>query len=445
MVTTQLSSPAAAGSTAVSVAACENLARGMQFSISQGTYSETKTIVSVSCNAGGRLLSTGSRRLRAGSVTLDSALQHSYAAGATISAQTQATLVPFVEDYQSPSDSSGSEIMWVVVLIVVSIIAAVILSGLGYCIWRVYFGKSKKSGLTEPEKLFTKRSSSKKDDVNQDTFVREATEAWTEYEELRHAQRNEWFEEPPEVDAAQSPKSANSPQSRRQGSQKTSTFPEDFEETPLRQNSAGIHSVPPDSPSAASRSSEDSGKDAKMPRSKTQPAAARSSDSKEQGSRAHPRRSRTAAASSAHPKGTAVPPRPNNSTNPRDQPPTRDRFSSSDKGAAKASERRQSSGPEAKPQAKPEPKNAEANTPPKQSGDDKATASTETAKTGAEEDIEQVERVLDSTSAKDLEWRRQHFKSLLLKWHPDKNQENTNRATEVFRYLMGRRARYLDV
>lgn len=46
------------------------------------------------------------------------------------------------------------------------------------------------------------------------------------------------------------------------------------------------------------------------------------------------------------------------------------------------------------------------------------------------------------THGKELEWRRHHFKSLLLKWHPDKNLDNPDCAAEVFRHLLSVRGRY---
>eukprot|EP00929_Paragymnodinium_shiwhaense_P086012 TRINITY_DN46492_c0_g1_i1.p1 TRINITY_DN46492_c0_g1~~TRINITY_DN46492_c0_g1_i1.p1 ORF type:complete len:1021 (-),score=169.02 TRINITY_DN46492_c0_g1_i1:104-3166(-) len=54
-----------------------------------------------------------------------------------------------------------------------------------------------------------------------------------------------------------------------------------------------------------------------------------------------------------------------------------------------------------------------------------------------------IDAKLDLTQGKELEWRRKHFKELLLEWHPDKNLERTAVATEVFRHLMKRRAGYL--
>lgn len=58
------------------------------------------------------------------------------------------------------------------------------------------------------------------------------------------------------------------------------------------------------------------------------------------------------------------------------------------------------------------------------------------------EALSKVGKELDTTRGKDLEWRRRHFKMLLLQWHPDKNQSPI--ATDVFRHLMARRASYLD-
>lgn len=55
-----------------------------------------------------------------------------------------------------------------------------------------------------------------------------------------------------------------------------------------------------------------------------------------------------------------------------------------------------------------------------------------------------VEKELDLTQAKDLEWRRHHFKGLLLKWHPDKNMSQSAEAAEVFKHLMARRGQYLE-
>lgn len=56
---------------------------------------------------------------------------------------------------------------------------------------------------------------------------------------------------------------------------------------------------------------------------------------------------------------------------------------------------------------------------------------------------------LDETQKEDLEFRRKHFKDLLLKWHPDKNTggmgeaESAAQANEVFKHLLARRKRYL--
>ncbi|CAJ1422277.1 unnamed protein product [Effrenium voratum] len=56
--------------------------------------------------------------------------------------------------------------------------------------------------------------------------------------------------------------------------------------------------------------------------------------------------------------------------------------------------------------------------------------------------IAQVDYELDQSQSKDLESRRRIFKALILKWHPDKNQEAL--AAEVFRHLMARRGGYLE-
>lgn len=58
--------------------------------------------------------------------------------------------------------------------------------------------------------------------------------------------------------------------------------------------------------------------------------------------------------------------------------------------------------------------------------------------------VDEVAKDMDETQGKDVEWRKQHFKELMLKWHPDKNRsESPEKAAAVFRYLMGRRDRYL--
>eukprot|EP00930_Biecheleria_cincta_P078218 TRINITY_DN6563_c0_g1_i1.p1 TRINITY_DN6563_c0_g1~~TRINITY_DN6563_c0_g1_i1.p1 ORF type:complete len:272 (-),score=37.65 TRINITY_DN6563_c0_g1_i1:99-914(-) len=49
---------------------------------------------------------------------------------------------------------------------------------------------------------------------------------------------------------------------------------------------------------------------------------------------------------------------------------------------------------------------------------------------------------LDRTQSMSLEWRRRHFKEMLLKWHPDKNPHLY--ATAVFQKLMVMRGGYLD-
>jgi len=78
----------AADATTVHLSDVSGLAPAMSLTISDDSNSETKTIVNVTTS---RRLSTSSRRLAAGSVTIESPLQHSYAAGASIVARPQAT------------------------------------------------------------------------------------------------------------------------------------------------------------------------------------------------------------------------------------------------------------------------------------------------------------------------------------------------------------------
>jgi len=79
-----------------------------------------------------------------------------------------------------------------------------------------------------------------------------------------------------------------------------------------------------------------------------------------------------------------------------------------------------------------------------QEQDDDPRVAKETAASAAASDlIAKVDHELDEALNKDLETRRKIFKALILQWHPDKNQEE-DRATEVFRYLMARRPRYLQ-
>mmetsp|Transcript_10402 Transcript_10402/g.18694 ORF Transcript_10402/g.18694 Transcript_10402/m.18694 type:complete len:540 (+) Transcript_10402:87-1706(+) len=59
-----------------------------------------------------------------------------------------------------------------------------------------------------------------------------------------------------------------------------------------------------------------------------------------------------------------------------------------------------------------------------------------------EDRINQVDKELDQSRGKDLDFRRRNFKNLLLRWHPDKNPSQG--ATEVFRHLMKRRGAYLE-
>jgi len=60
--------------------------------------------------------------------------------------------------------------------------------------------------------------------------------------------------------------------------------------------------------------------------------------------------------------------------------------------------------------------------------------------------IAQLEEDLKATGSKDQNWRRQHFRELLLRWHPDKGSahpESASHAAAVVCHLLGRRSRYL--
>lgn len=65
------------------------------------------------------------------------------------------------------------------------------------------------------------------------------------------------------------------------------------------------------------------------------------------------------------------------------------------------------------------------------------------------EHVLKLDAELDATRTKDADTRRKTFKTLLLKWHPDKNTggmgeaESTAQANEVFKHLLARRDLYL--
>jgi len=80
-VVTVLNFPVNAGATELPIADTTGLFEGMLLKISDGTSSEEKTIIRIFNN---RRLSSSGRRLAAGTVTLDSPLWFSYAAGASV-------------------------------------------------------------------------------------------------------------------------------------------------------------------------------------------------------------------------------------------------------------------------------------------------------------------------------------------------------------------------
>lgn len=83
-VTAQASAPVAAGSTSLALASIAGIVPGMKMQLSGGGNTESKTVISVTPSS--RRLSRPGRRLQAGTVTLDSALTHAYAADVTIKA-----------------------------------------------------------------------------------------------------------------------------------------------------------------------------------------------------------------------------------------------------------------------------------------------------------------------------------------------------------------------
>eukprot|EP00747_Dinoflagellata_sp_TGD_P213292 gnl/TRDRNA2_/TRDRNA2_86269_c0_seq1.p1 gnl/TRDRNA2_/TRDRNA2_86269_c0~~gnl/TRDRNA2_/TRDRNA2_86269_c0_seq1.p1 ORF type:complete len:597 (-),score=91.32 gnl/TRDRNA2_/TRDRNA2_86269_c0_seq1:252-2042(-) len=118
-----------------------------------------------------------------------------------------------------------------------------------------------------------------------------------------------------------------------------------------------------------------------------------------------------------HTRGTAVPPRSPDADVPR--------------GSRSAND---ASTPPPKASASPDSEGASPPAKPPDAGG--------TADSAAAEIIAKVDAELDAGMAKDLEWRRHHFKGLMLQWHPDKNHSMF--ATEVFRHVVARRARYLE-
>jgi hypothetical protein len=140
--------------------------------------------------------------------------------------------------------------------------------------------------------------------------------------------------------------------------------------------------------------------------------------------------------SSAHPKGTAVPPRPQEAST----------------GSSKSESRGRATTKEPPPTSSgsssaPPPSNDSPSSPTKASSQE--AKADEGAATAVNEHVLKLDVELDSTRAKDMEWRKTNFKKLLLKWHPDKNTggmgeaESAAQANEVFKHLLARRDRYL--
>lgn len=123
-VRTALAAEAIAGSATVQLADVSSMAPGMMLTISDTQHIETKRIVFVA-----RRLSGHSRRLKAGSVTLDSALRYSYAAGASVKAiAAKATSYASRVDVDSRSHERPVLIVLIVVLGLMLIACAAVLS-----------------------------------------------------------------------------------------------------------------------------------------------------------------------------------------------------------------------------------------------------------------------------------------------------------------------------
>eukprot|EP00928_Gymnodinium_smaydae_P035357 TRINITY_DN24898_c0_g1_i1.p1 TRINITY_DN24898_c0_g1~~TRINITY_DN24898_c0_g1_i1.p1 ORF type:complete len:1021 (+),score=129.72 TRINITY_DN24898_c0_g1_i1:125-3187(+) len=136
------------------------------------------------------------------------------------------------------------------------------------------------------------------------------------------------------------------------------------------------------------------------------------------------------------PRGTATPPRSTDnpgSQNFRRSTSGKDDQNGSGSGAAGGRAADDASGEAGRPPPSP----GGASSP-------KVDAPENPALSAAAEHVAQLNAELDSTRSKDAEWRKKHFKSLQLKWHPDKNHDQAEIAAEVFKALMKRQTGYLD-
>jgi len=143
------------------------------------------------------------------------------------------------------------------------------------------------------------------------------------------------------------------------------------------------------------------------------------------------RKRRSASNHSGHPRGTSVPPRPRDTPAdcPSTPPPSATRSTSEPPPSAPA----------------PPPQDS----PPSSSQNAAEARADDGVATAVNVHVLKLEADLDSTRAEDLESRKKNFKTLLLKWHPDKNTggmgeaESTAQANEVFKHLLARRDSYL--
>lgn len=146
------------------------------------------------------------------------------------------------------------------------------------------------------------------------------------------------------------------------------------------------------------------------------------------------REGKTAGPGNAHTKGGAVPPRPKAGRTEDSGNAGAGGIGGNPRGGADAGAGPAPGSPDGGGSARREPVDT---LPLNVVGPEKESA--------IEDLIAKVDTQLDATRAKDLEWKRQHFKELMLKWHPDKNKDDVNhQATEVFKHLMAQRASYLD-
>lgn len=334
------------------------------------------------------------------------------------------TLLSPVPSPASSEEDGGLSIAWIIVMIVAIAIALAIFVGTICAMWKA----------RQRSRLLSKLSK-----VVQSPF--EKTEAWKEDATARKVEKdawNEYFERPPEVkvdfgDVPHKP-------SRHHEADDSTADSSHCDEEPSG-------NLPP----SQGRVAHDADLSDEEPESFSVPGA---KTPKTRGSSRH-RNQRTAAekafgnlheherektrtrntSRSPHPKGTAVPPRKN------DEDPNT------------------SGSPKAAKMGKSQSSTPSASTPGDSSGQQQETQPDNPANVGAAADvgvatavsdhIARLDAELDANRKKDVDFRKQHFKELCLKWHPDKNAngmgeaESAAQANEIFKHLLSRRGGYL--